>query len=292
MDANELLQKARSIEIKTRGAVNNLFAGAYHAAFKGRGMSFAEVREYHEGDDVRDIDWNVTARLHHPYIKVFEEERELTVMLLIDVSGSLDFGAGRCTQRELVTEIAATLALSASLNKDKVGVLLFSDHIEKYIAPQKGRRHILRIIRELLEFQPQSRRTDLNLALESLVRMMHRRCVAFVISDFLYERQDWHTTLQAAARKHDVIALHVWDRRMAELPSVGLLKVVDAETGHEQYIDTGNRRVREKQRAWWDETTTRLHELLASCRVNCAEVNADEDYVVALKNLFARRRTL
>ena len=292
MDANELLLKVRSIEIKTRGAVNNLFAGAYHAAFKGRGMSFAEVREYHDGDDVRDIDWNVTARLNHPYVKVFEEERELTVMLLIDVSGSLDFGSGRCAQRELVTEIAATLALSASLNKDKIGVLLFSDRIEKYIAPQKGRRHILRIIRELLEFQPQSHRTDLNLALESLARMMHRRCVAFMISDFLCEQKDWQQSLQVAARKHDVIALRVWDRRMAELPAVGLLKVADAETGHEQYIDTGSRKVRDRQSAWWNEMTRRLHEQLASCRVDCAEVSADEDYVVVLKNLFARRRTL
>lgn len=285
---NDLLQKVRTIEIKTRGAVNNLFAGEYHAAFKGRGMSFAEVREYHTGDDVRDIDWNVTARLNRPYIKVFEEERELTVMLLVDVSGSLDFGSGRCSQRELVTELAATLALSANRNKDKIGIIFFSDHIEKIIPPGKGRSHILRIIREMLEFRPQSRRTDIGAGLICLMKAMRRRCISFVISDFL-DNRDFQNALMLAARKHDVVALQVFDKRMAELPSVGLLKVFDAETGHEQYIDTSNRKVRQHHAAWWQEKCNRLQEVFNRCHVDFATVNADEDYMTALKNLFARR---
>ena len=286
---DELLKKVRNIEIKTRGAVNNLFAGEYHAAFKGRGMSFAEVREYHTGDDVRDIDWNVTARLSRPYVKVFEEERELTVMLLVDVSGSLDFGSGSTSQRELLTEVAATLACSASRNKDKVGVIFFSDHIEKFIPPQKGRRHILRIIRELLEYQPKSRRTDVAAALDELMRVMRRRCIAFVLSDFLCPIEAMRQPLRVAARRHDVVALRMADPRMESLPDVGLLRLRDAETGHEVYVDTSSRSQRQHFAAAAALRSKQWHDLLASLRVDCAEINAETDYVSVLQTLFAKR---
>lgn len=286
---DELLKKVRNIEIKTRGAVNNLFAGEYHAAFKGRGMSFAEVREYHTGDDVRDIDWNVTARLSRPYVKVFEEERELTVMLLVDVSGSLDFGSGQTSQRELLTEVAATLACSASRNKDKVGVIFFSDHIEKFIPPQKGRRHILRIIRELLEYQPKSRRTDVAAALDELMRVMRRRCIAFVLSDFLCPIEPMRRPLMVAARRHDVVALRMADPRMETLPDVGLLRLRDAETGHEVYVDTSSRSQRQYFAAAAALRRDQWRDLLASLRVDCAEINADTDYVSVLQTLFAKR---
>ena len=286
---DELLKKVRNIEIKTRGAVNNLFAGEYHAAFKGRGMSFAEVREYHTGDDVRDIDWNVTARLSRPYVKVFEEERELTVMLLVDVSGSLDFGSGQTSQRELLTEVAATLACSASRNKDKVGVIFFSDHIEKFIPPQKGRRHILRIIRELLEYQPKSRRTDVAAALDELMRVMRRRCIAFVLSDFLCPIESLRQPLMVAARRHDVVALRMADPRMESLPDVGLLRLRDAETGHEVYVDTSSRSQRQHFAAAAALRSKQWHDLLASLRVDCAEINAETDYVSVLQTLFAKR---
>ena len=286
---DELLKKVRNIEIKTRGAVNNLFAGEYHAAFKGRGMSFAEVREYHTGDDVRDIDWNVTARLSRPYVKVFEEERELTVMLLVDVSGSLDFGSGQTSQRELLTEVAATLACSASRNKDKVGVIFFSDHIEKFIPPQKGRRHILRIIRELLEYQPKSRRTDVAAALDELMRVMRRRCIAFVLSDFLCPIEPMRRPLMVAARRHDVVALRMADPRMETLPDVGLLRLRDAETGHEVYVDTSSRSQRQQFAAAAALRRDQWRDLLASLRVDCAEINAETDYVSVLQTLFAKR---
>ena len=286
---DELLKKVRNIEIKTRGAVNNLFAGEYHAAFKGRGMSFAEVREYHTGDDVRDIDWNVTARLSRPYVKVFEEERELTVMLLVDVSGSLDFGSGQTSQRELLTEVAATLACSASRNKDKVGVIFFSAHIEKFIPPQKGRRHILRIIRELLEYQPKSRRTDVAAALDELMRVMRRRCIAFVLSDFLCPIEPMRRPLMVAARRHDVVALRMADPRMETLPDVGLLRLRDAETDHEVYVDTSSRSQRQHFAAAAALRRDQWRDLLASLRVDCAEINAETDYVSVLQTLFAKR---
>ena len=245
METSEILKKVRKIEIKARGLSSNVFAGQYHSAFKGRGMAFSEVREYQYGDDVRDIDWNVTARFHRPYIKVFEEERELTVMLMIDVSGSLDFGTQRQMKRDMVTEIAATIAFSAIQNNDKIGVVFFSDRIEKYIPPKKGRKHILYIIRELLDFKPESHRTDVKQALEFLTSVAKRRCTAFVLSDF-YDTQDFLQTLQIANRKHDVVALQVYDIRAKELPDVGLMRVVDAETGYEQYIDTSSRQLRQK----------------------------------------------
>ena len=237
MDTSEILKRVRQIEIKTRGLSNNIFAGEYHSAFKGRGMAFSEVREYQYGDDIRDIDWNVTARFNRPFVKVFEEERELTVMLVIDVSGSLSFGTVSQTKREMVAEIAATLAFSAIQNNDKIGVIFFSDRIEKFIPPKKGRKHILRIIRELLDFTPQSKSTDIGQAIEYLTQAIKRRCTAFLLSDFI-DRKDYRTALTVANRKHDVVAIQVFDRRMADLPDVGLMKVCDAETGHEQYIDT------------------------------------------------------
>ena len=250
MDTSEILKRVRQIEIKTRGLSNNIFAGEYHSAFKGRGMAFSEVREYQYGDDIRDIDWNVTARFNRPFVKVFEEERELTVMLVIDVSGSLSFGTVSQTKREMVAEIAATLAFSAIQNNDKIGVIFFSDRIEKFIPPKKGRKHILRIIRELLDFTPQSKSTDIGQAIEYLTQAIKRRCTAFLLSDFI-DRKDYRTALTVANRKHDVVAIQVFDRRMADLPDVGLMKVCDAETGHEQYIDTSSRKVRKAHHDWW-----------------------------------------
>jgi len=237
MDSTDILKKVRKIEIKARGLSQNIFAGQYHSAFKGKGMAFSEVREYQFGDDVRDIDWNVTARFHRPYVKVFEEERELTVMLLVDVSGSLDFGTTRQMKRDMAAEIAATIAFSAIQNNDKIGVIFFSDRIEKYIPPKKGRRHILYIIREMLSFHPQSHKTDVGMATAYLTRVMKRRCTSFVISDF-YDHKDFSQEMQIANRKHDVVAVQVYDRRAKTLPDVGLLKVRDAETGHEMFIDT------------------------------------------------------
>ena len=235
METSDLLKRVRQIEIKTRGLSNNIFAGQYHSAFKGKGMSFSEVREYQYGDDVRDIDWNVTARYNKPFVKVFEEERELTVMLLIDVSNSLDFGTVKQLKKDMVTEIAATLAFSAIQNNDKIGVIFFSDRIEKFIPPKKGRKHILYIIRELLDFKPESKRTDIKIAVEYLTNVIKKRCTTFMISDFIDEN-DFRNALTIANRKHDIVAIQVYDRRMAELPDVGLMKVRDAETGHEPVL--------------------------------------------------------
>ena len=288
MDTNELLKKVRQLEIKTRVLSNNVFAGEYHSAFKGRGMSFSEVREYQVGDDVRDIDWNVTARFHRPYVKVFEEERELTVMLLIDVSGSLDFGTQHQMKREMVTEIAATIAFSAIQNNDKIGVVFFSDRIEKYIPPKKGRKHILYIIREMLDFKPESKRTDVKQALEFLTSVSKRRCTAFVLSDF-YVRQDFLQPLQIANRKHDVVALQVYDLRARELPDVGLMRVVDAETGFEQYIDTSSRRLRQAHERYWKTCQQQLRETMNKSNVDLVSIATNEDYVKALLMLFKQR---
>lgn len=288
VETSELLKKVRKIEIKTRGLSQNIFAGQYHSAFKGRGMAFAEVREYQFGDDVRDIDWNVTARFQHPYVKVFEEERELTVMLLIDVSGSLNFGTARQLKSDMVTEIAATLAFSAIQNNDKIGVIFFSDRIEKYIPPQKGRKHILYIIREMLDFHPQSKKTDVGMALEYLTRVMKRRCTAFVLSDF-YTRADFSTVLQIANRKHDVAAIQVYDKRAKELPDVGLIKVRDAETGHDIYIDTSSKKLRQAHTRYWMEREETLRQTFAKSNVDWVSVATDEDYVKQMMLLFASR---
>ena len=288
METVDLLKKVRQIEIKTRGLSSNIFAGQYHSAFKGRGMAFAEVREYQYGDDIRDIDWNVTARFNRPYVKVFEEERELTVMLLVDVSGSLEFGTAKQMKKDMVTEIAATLAFSAIQNNDKIGVIFFSDRIEKFIPPKKGRKHILYIIRELIEFQPQSRTTNLKVGLEYLTRVMKRRCTAFMLSDFI-DRNDFSNALTIANRKHDLVAMQIYDRRAEELPSVGLMKVRDAETGHEQWIDTSSKAVRKAHHTWWVNQQQRLSEWFAKSSVDSVSVRTDQDYVKALMALFAKR---
>lgn len=288
MDTSELLRRVRSIEIKTKAITNNIFAGEYHSAFKGRGMSFAEVREYQPGDDIRDIDWNVTARMNRPYVKVFEEERELTLMLLIDLSASQNFGTHQRTQRELATEIAATLAFSAMKNNDKIGVIFFTDRIEKFIPPQKGRKHVLYIIRELLDFKPQGNRTNVGMALEYLVKIMTKRSIAFVLSDFL-TTDDYSRPLMVAARKHDVVALHLYDQCMASLPDIGLIKVTDAETGHEQYLDTSSKATRQHQQKWWQAHNEELDTRFSKSKVDYTSIATDADYVRPLMNLFAQR---
>ena len=288
METSEILKKVRKIEIKTRGLSSNIFAGQYHSAFKGRGMAFSEVREYQFGDDVRDIDWNVTARFHRPYVKVFEEEREMTVMLLIDVSGSLDFGTQKQMKRDMVTEIAATIAFSAIQNNDKIGVVFFSDRIEKYIPPKKGRKHILYIIREMLDFQPESKRTDVKQAVEFLSSVQKRRTTAFILSDF-YVRADFRQSLQICNRKHDVVAIQVYDQRARELPDVGLMKVVDAETGHEQYVDTGSKALRQAYRKYWNSRQSQLEETFNKSNVDHVSVATNEDFVKALMMLFKQR---
>ncbi|MBR0274717.1 MAG: DUF58 domain-containing protein [Prevotella sp.] len=288
METSEIIKKVRQIEIKARGLSSNIFAGQYHTAFKGRGMAFSEVREYQYGDDVRDIDWNVTARFNKPYVKVFEEERELTVMLLIDVSGSLDFGTRHQMKRDMVTEIAATLAFSAIQNNDKIGVVFFSDKIEKYIPPKKGRKHILYIIRELLDFHPDSRMTNIAQAVEFLTGVAKRRCTAFLLSDF-YTQDQFRQQLTIANRKHDVVAIQVYDKRAAELPNVGLMRVVDAETGIEQYVDTSSRKLRESYHKTWLLRQSDLNETFAKSNVDHVSIATDEDYVKSLLVLFKQR---
>ena len=288
METSELIKKVRKIEIKTRGLSHNIFAGQYHSAFKGRGMSFSEVREYQYGDDVRDIDWNVTARFNKPYIKVFEEERELTVMLLVDLSESLDFGTATRTKREMLAEIAATIAFAAIQNNDKIGVIFFTDRVEKFIPPQKGRKHILYIIRELLNIEPESRKTDIKVPLEFLTNALKKKCTAFLLSDFICTG-DYSNALTIANRKHDLAAIQVYDRRLAELPDIGLIKVRDAESDMEMYIDTSSRKVREAQRDWWRTQSSALKERLQRSRVDSVSVRTDQDYVKALLALFAQR---
>lgn len=288
METSEILKKVRKIEIKTRGLSQNIFAGQYHSAFKGRGMAFAEVREYQFGDDVRDIDWNVTARFRKPYVKVFEEERELTVMLLVDVSGSLDFGTHSRMKSEMATEIAATIAYSAIQNNDKIGVVFFSDRIEKYIPPKKGRKHILYIIREMLDFKPESRKTDIGGAMEFFTRVMKRRTTAFVLSDF-YDRHDFFKQMQIANNKHDVMAIQVYDKWAKALPDVRLVKVVDAESGHEMYVDTSSKKVRAAHARYWIERQQMLKDTLSRANVDWVSVATDDDYVKAMMHLFASR---
>ncbi len=288
METSELIKKVRKIEIKTRGLSNNIFAGQYHTAFKGRGMAFSEVREYQFGDDARDIDWNVTARMNRPYIKVYEEERELTVMLLVDVSSSLHFGSVGCMKRDMVTEIAATLAFAAIENNDKVGLVFFSDRIEKFIPPQKGRRHILYLIRELLDFVPESTHTSLSVPLEFLTNAVKKRCTAFVLSDFITD-DNYRSALTIANRKHDVVAIQVYDRRAEELPDVGLMKVRDAESGYDLYVDTSSKAVRKAHHDRWLEMEERRNDYLTKSRVDSVSIRTDQDYVKALMRLFAIR---
>lgn len=288
MDTQDILKKVRKIEIKARGLSSNIFAGQYHSAFKGRGMAFSEVREYQYGDDIRDIDWNVSARFHRPYVKVFEEERELTVMLLVDVSGSLDFGTQQMTKKDMVTEIAATLAFSAIQNNDKIGVIFFSDKIEKYIPPKKGRKHILFIIREMLDFHPESNKTNVKTAVEFLTSVTKRRCTAFLMSDF-YVHDDFMNALTICNRKHDVVVVQVYDQRAKDLPNVGLMRVRDAETGHEMYIDTSDKRLRRAHTMYWLNRQKTLDDIFRKSNVDSVSIATNEDYVKALMQLFALR---
>ena len=288
METSELLKKVRQIEIKTRGLSRNIFAGQYHSAFKGRGMAFSEVREYQYGDDIRDIDWNVTARYNKPFIKVFEEERELTVMLLVDVSASQDFGTRNSLKRDMVTEIAATLAFSAIQNNDKIGVVFFSDKIEKFIPPKKGKKHILYIIRELINFQADSAKTDVGMALKYLTNVIKKRCTTFMISDFI-DIQDYNNALTIANRKHDIVALQVYDSLETQLPSVGLMKVMDAESGTERWVDTSSRRVRQVYQDWWKKQQENMQTSFNRSKVDNVSVRTDEDYVKALRALFKKR---
>lgn len=288
METSELLKRVRKIEIKTRGLSSNIFAGQYHTAFKGRGMAFSEVREYQFGDDVRSIDWNVTARFDRPYVKVYEEERELTVMLLIDVSGSRIFGSDAFLKKNVITEISATLAFSAIQNNDKIGVIFYSDKLEKFIPPQKGKKHILFIIRELIDFQPESKRTNLSGALKYMTSVIKKRCTAFVISDFI-DNKDFQTDLTIANRKHDVVAIQVYDKRETELPSVGLMRIHDAETDIERMIDTSSRALRNAYALWWKKQQERLSETFKKSKVDSVSVSTEQDYVKALMNLFNLR---
>ncbi len=286
-EATDILKRVRQIEIKTRGLSSNIFAGEYHSAFKGRGMTFSEVREYQYGDDIRNIDWNVTARFNHPYIKVFEEERELTVMLMIDVSGSREFGTTWRFKKNVITEIAAVLAFSAIQNNDKIGVIFFSDRIEKFIPPKKGRKHILHIIRELISFTPGHRETNISDALRYLTNAIKKRCTAFVISDFLDE--GFEDALKIANQKHDIVALRVYDPREAEMPDVGFIKLKDAETGNYYWANTSNRKTREAYRAWWLENEDFLRTAFSKSGVDNVAVPTNDDYVKALISLFKKR---
>lgn len=288
METSELLKKVRQIEIKTRGLSRNIFAGEYHTAFKGRGMTFSEVREYQYGDDVRSIDWNVTARFNKPFIKVFEEERELTVILLIDVSGSLDFGTGVSLKRNIMTEIAATLAFSAIQNNDKIGVIFFSDKIEKFIPPQKGRKHILYIIRELIDFKPTSNKTDISKALSYFTNVIKKRSTAFLISDFM-DQNSFNDALTIANKKHDIVAVQIYDKRETELPAVGLIKVKDAETDERIWINTNDNRLRKIYSDMWTEKQLLLQQTFQKSKTDNVSIDTDEDYVKALIRLFKLR---
>lgn len=288
MDANELLKKVRKIEIKTRGLSQNIFAGEYHSAFKGRGMTFSEVREYQYGDDIRDIDWNVTARHNHLYVKVYEEEREMTVMLLVDVSSSRLFGAVGDEKREMIAEIAATLSFSAIQNNDKIGVIFFSDKIEKFIPPKKGKKHILFIIRELLDFTPESKGTDIGQVLRFFTDALKKRCTAFLISDFIAE-DDYRQQLSIASNRHDIIGIQIYDKRDATLPDVGLMRVQDLETGADRWIDTSSKSTRQRYNKWWYERQQKMTDTLTRSRVDYTSITTDEDYVKALMALFRRR---
>lgn len=289
METSELLNKVRKIEIKTRGLSNNIFAGEYHTAFKGKGMTFSEVREYQYGDEVRTIDWNVTARFRKPFVKVFEEEREMTVMLLIDLSSSSLFGSTSAYKRDVITEIAATIAFSAIQNNDKIGAIFFTDKIEKFIPPQKGRKHILFIIRELLEFKPESNATDISLALRYLTNVIKKRCTSFLISDFIDDnlQQDAFTI---ANRKHDVVALQVYDIRDVEIPPVGLVKFKDAETGQRLWVDTNSFKVREMYKKYWVDSMANLNQMVKYAGIDFVSLEVTEDYVKALMRLFNMRK--
>jgi uncharacterized protein (DUF58 family) len=285
MTSEELLKRVRKIEIKARKLSRNIFAGEYHSQFKGRGMAFSEVREYQPGDDVRSIDWNVTARLNKPYIKVFEEERELTVMLLVDVSGSRHFGTLSQMKRDMMAEVAATLAFSTIANNDKVGVIFFSDKIEKFIPAKKGKTHVLHIIRELLSFEPSSTGTDIAQALQYFANAQKRHCTAFLISDFI-GAGNMYQPLMIASNRHEVNAIQIYDRREAELPNIGLVKFHDAETGNDLWVDTAIASVRNNYAQAWRDNQNEMQQLFTRTGVDHVSVRTDEDYVKALMHLF------
>jgi uncharacterized protein (DUF58 family) len=287
MEATELLKKVRKIEIKTRGLSNHIFAGEYHSAFKGRGIAFSEVREYQYGDDIRSIDWNVTARFNHPYVKVFEEERELTVMLLVDVSGSGNFGTRVSFKRDVMTEVAAVLSFSAIFNNDKIGVIFFSDKVEKFIPPKKGRKHILRIIRELLDFKAESRKTNLDEPLRFLTNAIKKRCTAFILSDFF--APGFEEALRIAGNKHDIAAIKVYDPFEKSIPDIGFVKVTDSESDTEKWIDTSSRSTRETYRQWWEGHMEEIRNIFRRCGVDSAYISTGEDYVKPLIKLFESR---
>ncbi|WP_321996766.1 DUF58 domain-containing protein [Draconibacterium orientale] len=289
METTDLLKKVRKIEIKTRGLSRNIFAGEYHSAFKGRGMAFSEVREYQFGDDIRNIDWNVTARYSHPYIKVFEEERELTVMLLIDVSGSREFGSFEKLKKNVITELSAVLSFSAIQNNDKIGVIFFSDKIEKFIPPKKGKSHILRIIRELIDFQPESNGTDITEAVRYMTNAIKKRCTAFIISDFMDDNKDLEMALSIANNKHDMVALNIYDKRETELPSIGMIKLKDAEKANYVWVDSSSRKTRKLYADWWIKHMSRLDVMFKKSGVDYVSINTNEDYVKSLMTLFKKR---
>lgn len=289
MEHTELLKRVRKIEIKTRGLSRNIFAGEYHSAFKGRGMAFSEVREYQFGDDVRSIDWNVTARYSKPFIKVFEEERELTVMLLVDVSGSRNFGSFEKFKKNVITEIAAILSFSAIQNNDKIGVIFFSDKIEQFIPPQKGKTHTLRIIRELIDFEPQSTGTNITEALRYMTNAIKKRCTCFLISDFLQEETELDKALAIANNRHDMVALRIYDEREAELPPIGMLKLKDAESGEYIWVDSSSRKVRKEYQKWWKDHSDKLDWSLKKSGVDYVNINTKDDYVKSLMTLFRKR---
>lgn len=287
MDTKELLQKVKKIEIKTKSLSKHIFSGEYHSAFKGRGMSFSEVREYQYGDDIRDIDWNVTARTGDTYIKVFEEERELTVMLLVDMSRSALFGSIDKLKSELVAELSAILAFSATTNNDKVGAILFTDKVEKYIPPKKGKQTILRIIREIINRENTSEKTDLDEALRFFTNIQKKRSVAFMISDFMDSGYD--TSLKLASKKHDMIGIHVYDRLEAELPKAGILRVTDAETGKSSYINTWSSKVRRRHKEAFEERSAATREIFRKSRTDFVQISTEDDYVKSLLGVFKRR---
>jgi uncharacterized protein (DUF58 family) len=287
MDTTELIKRVRRIEIKTKGLSQHIFAGEYHSAFKGKGMAFSEVREYQYGDDIRSIDWNVTARFNHPYVKIFEEERELTVMLVVDVSGSREFGTHTRLKKNLITELAAVLSFSAISNNDKIGVIFFSDIIEKFIPPKKGRQHILRIIREMIEFEPKSKGTNISGALQYLTNAIKKRSTAFLISDMM--DSGFEDSLKVTSRKHDLIVLKVFDVREAELPKVGLINMLDAETGEQILVDSNSKMVRDRYANYWQDRNRNSEEILKKHGVDFTEIATNSDYVKPLMQLFKKR---
>lgn len=289
MEHTDLLKKVRKIEIKTRGLSRNIFAGEYHSAFKGRGMAFSEVRDYQFGDDVRNIDWNVTARYNKPYVKIFEEERELTVILLIDVSGSRNFGSSQQLKKNVITEIAAILSFSAIQNNDKIGVIFFSGKIEKFIPPKKGKSHILRIIRELIDFEPEDIDTNITEALRYMTNAIKKRSTCFIISDFLQNDAELEQAMTIANNKHDVVALRIYDKREAKLPPIGMIKLKDAETSQYVWVDSSSKKVRISYEKWWNETNNRLDLMFKKSGIDIAHIDTNEDYVKSLMTLFKKR---